>query len=163
MQSPQGYYLTGDAGFIDKDGYIFIMNRTDDVINTAGHRISTGRLEEVIMEHKNVAECAVIGRDDPLKGDVPLAFVVLQNDQHRDKVAKELQVIVREKVGAFAKLDNVIFINKLPKTRSGKILRNLLRDISNRKAEPRITATIEDRSVVPDIQKAYEDVAGKAQ
>ena len=77
MQSPEGYYLTGDAGFIDKDGYIFIMNRTDDVINPAGHRISTGRLEEVIMEHKNVAECAVIGRDDPLKGDVPLAFVVL--------------------------------------------------------------------------------------
>ena len=161
LTSPEGYYLTGDAGFIDKDGYIFIMNRTDDVINTAGHRISTGRLEEVIMEHPNVAECAVIGRDDPLKGDVPVAYVVLQNDQQRDKATKELQVIVREKVGAFAKLENVIFVNKLPKTRSGKILRNLLRDISNRKAELRITATIEDRSVVPDLQKAYEDVAGK--
>jgi len=77
LSSPEGYYLTGDAGFIDKDGYIFIMNRIDDVINTAGHRISTGRLEEVIMEHPNVAECAVIGRDDPLKGDVPVAFVLL--------------------------------------------------------------------------------------
>jgi len=151
LSNPEGYYLTGDAGFIDKDGYVFIMNRTDDVINTAGHRISTGRLEEVIMEHSNVAECAVIGKDDPLKGDVPVAYVVLQNDQHRDKAVKELQVIVREKVGAFAKLENVIFVNKLPKTRSGKILRNLLRDISNRKAELRITPTIEDRTVVPDL------------
>ena len=158
LQSPEGYYLTGDAGFLDKDGYVFIMARTDDVINTAGHRISTGRIEEVVMEHPDVAECAVVGRDDTLKGEVPLAFVVLQNSKDQAKVTKELQNIVRDKVGAFAKLDNVVFIQRLPKTRSGKILRNLLRDISNRIATPRITATIEDRSVVPEIQQAYEDI-----
>jgi propionyl-CoA synthetase len=128
------------------------MARTDDVINTAGHRISTGRIEEVIMEHSDVAECAVVGRDDTLKGEVPLAFVVLQTDKDHTVIIKELQGIVRNKVGAFAKLDNVVFIQRLPKTRSGKILRNLLRDISNRIATPRITATIEDRTVVPEIQ-----------
>ena len=128
------------------------MARTDDVINTAGHRISTGRIEEVIMEHSDVAECAVVGRDDTLKGEVPLAFVVLQTDKYHTVIIKELQGIVRNKVGAFAKLDNVVFIQRLPKTRSGKILRNLLRDISNRIATPRITATIEDRTVVPEIQ-----------
>lgn len=128
------------------------MARTDDVINTAGHRISTGRIEEVIMEHSDVAECAVVGRDDTLKGEVPLAFVVLQLDKDHKVIIKELQGIVRNKVGAFAKLDNVVFIQRLPKTRSGKILRNLLRDISNRIATPRITATIEDRTVVPEIQ-----------
>jgi propionyl-CoA synthetase len=128
------------------------MARTDDVINTAGNRISTGRIEEVIMEHSDVAECAVVGRDDTLKGEVPLAFVVLQKDKDHTVIIKELQGIVRNKVGAFAKLDNVVFIQRLPKTRSGKILRNLLRDISNRIAKPRITATIEDRTVVPEIQ-----------
>lgn len=128
------------------------MARTDDVINTAGHRISTGRIEEVIMEHSDVAECAVVGRDDTLKGEVPLAFVLLQTDKDHTVIIKELQGIVRNKVGAFAKLDNVVFIQRLPKTRSGKILRNLLRDISNRIATPRITATIEDRTVVPEIQ-----------
>ena len=110
LQSPEGYYLTGDAGYLDKDGYVYIMARTDDVINTAGHRISTGRIEEVVMEHQDVAECAVVGRDDTLKGEVPLAFVVLQNSKDQNKVTKELQNIVRDKVGAFAKLDNVVFI-----------------------------------------------------
>ena len=133
------------------------MTRTDDVINTAGHRISTGRIEEVLAEHPNVAENAVVGRDDPLKGDVPLAYIVIQKDMDLEKLAKELQKIVREKIGAFAKLDNVIFVQRLPKTRSGKILRNLLRDISNGIKSPRVTATIEDRSVVPEIMKAYED------
>ena len=133
------------------------MARTDDVINTAGHRISTGRIEEVLMEHPDIAECAVVGRDDSLKGEVPVAYVVMQREKDHKQINKELQVIVRDKVGAFAKLDNVVFIQKLPKTRSGKILRNLLRDISNKIATPRITATIEDRSVVAEIQKAYED------
>lgn len=130
------------------------MARTDDVINTAGHRISTGRIEEVIMEHHDVSECAVVGRDDTLKGEVPLAYVVLQEDKGDDHkvIIKELQGIVRNKVGAFAKLDNVVFIQRLPKTRSGKILRNLLRDISNHITTPRIAATIEDRTVVPEIQ-----------
>ena len=157
LQSPEGYYLTGDAGYLDADGYVYIMARTDDVINTAGHRISTGRIEEVLMEHPDIAECAVVGRDDSLKGEVPVAYVVMQREKDHKQINKELQVIVRDKVGAFAKLDNVVFIQKLPKTRSGKILRNLLRDISNKIATPRITATIEDRSVVAEIQKAYED------
>ncbi len=133
------------------------MARTDDVINTAGHRISTGRIEEVLMEHADIAECAVVGRDDSLKGEVPVAYVVMQREKDHKQINKELQVIVRDKVGAFAKLDNVVFIQKLPKTRSGKILRNLLRDISNKISTPRITATIEDRSVVAEIQKAYEE------
>ena len=147
--------MTGDARYIDEDGYVYIMARTDDVINTAGHRISTGRIEEVLMEHKDVAECAVVGMDDPLKGDVPFAFVVLQNKKTYAVVKKELQEIVREKVGAFAKLEEVVFIPKLPKTRSGKILRNLLRDISNKKENPRVTPTIEDITVVAEIKKAY--------
>lgn len=157
LQNPEGYYLTGDAGYIDKDGYVFIMTRTDDVINTAGHRISTGRIEEVLAEHPAVAENAVVGKDDPLKGDVPIAFVVMQKDVDKIKLSKELQAIVREKVGAFAKLEKVIFLPRLPKTRSGKILRNLLRDVSNNVPNPRVTATIEDRAVVPEIQKAYAD------
>lgn len=161
LQSPEGYYLTGDAGYIDKDGYVYIMARTDDVINTAGHRISTGRIEEVLAEHKGVAECAVVGKDDSLKGDVPIAFVVLQKETDRKKLAGEIQKLVREKIGAFAKLEGVIFVEKLPKTRSGKILRNLLRDISNGIKTPRVTATIEDRGVVPDIMKAYEDSIAK--
>lgn len=77
LVSPEGYYLTGDAGYFDEDGYLYIMTRTDDVINTAGHRISTGRIEEVLVEHNSIAECAVVGRDDSLKGDVPVAFVIL--------------------------------------------------------------------------------------
>lgn len=157
LQSPEGYYLTGDAGYIDKDGYAYIMTRTDDVINTAGHRISTGRIEEVLAEHPLVAESAVVGRDDRLKGEVPTAFIVLnKGDSDKDKLVKDLQKIVREKVGAFAKLDNVIIIKRLPKTRSGKILRNLLRDISNGISTPRVAPTIEDREVVPELIEAYK-------
>lgn len=161
LSSPEGYYLTGDAGYLDEDGYVFIMARTDDVINTAGHRISTGRIEEVLAEHPDVAENAVVGREDPLKGEVPLAFVVMQRSVDQKKLASQLQGIVREKVGAFAKLDNVVFVQRLPKTRSGKILRNLLRDISNGIKTPRVTPTIEDRAVVDEILKAYGAVAGQ--
>ena len=161
LQSPEGYYLTGDAGYIDKDGYVYIMARTDDVINTAGHRISTGRIEEVLAEHPFVAENAVVGKDDSLKGEVPVAFIVIQKEMDHAKLAKELQSIVREKVGAFAKLEGIVFVNRLPKTRSGKILRNLMRDISNGIKAPRITPTIEDRGVVPEIMKAWEDIQAK--
>ena len=132
------------------------MTRTDDVINVAGHRISTGRLEEVLNDHPFIAECAVIGREDTLKGHVPVAFVILQEDGcDRTKLSKDIQQVVRERVGAFAKLDRIVFIEKLPKTRSGKILRNLLRDISNNVQQPRVTPTIEDISVIPEIYKAY--------
>ena len=151
LTSPEGYYLTGDAGYFDADGYTYVMTRTDELINTAGHRISTGRIEEVLAEHTLVAECAVVGKDDPLRGDVPFAYVVVQRQADRLQLAKDLQALVREKVGAFAKLDNVIVIKRLPKTRSGKILRNLLRDIANEVEKPRIAPTIEDRDIVPEI------------
>lgn len=160
LSTPEGYYMTGDAGYFDKEGYLYIMTRTDDVINTAGHRISTGRIEEVLSEHRYVAECAVVGKEDQLKGEVPVAFVILQQEGDHKKIYKELQDIVRNKVGAFAKLEGLIFIQRLPKTRSGKILRNLLRDVSNGVPEPRIAPTIEDRSVVPEIAKAYKDASG---
>lgn len=140
---------------------MYIMARTDDVINTAGHRISTGRIEEVLAEHPFVAENAVIGKDDSLKGEVPVAFIVIQKEMDRAKLTKELQAIVRDKIGAFAKLEGVIFVPRLPKTRSGKILRNLLRDISNGIKAPRITPTIEDRGVVPEIMQAFEDTVNK--
>ena len=157
LVTPEGYYTTGDAGYFDADGYLYVMTRTDDVINTAGHRISTGRIEEVLAEHPLVAECAVIGKEDRIKGDVPFAYIVLQKDIDHKKVAKEIQDSVRSKIGAFARLEGIIFVQKLPKTRSGKLLRNLLRDISNGIKTPRVTATIEDTSVVADIMKAYED------
>ena len=157
LVSPEGYYLTGDAGYLDKDGYLYVMTRTDDVINVAGHRISTGRIEEVLLDHDElIAECAVVGREDSLKGEVPIAYVVLQVERDHTQVSKEIQLLVREKIGAFGKLDKVIFVKKLPKTRSGKILRNLLRDISNNVEKPRVTPTIEDATVVPEIMKAYQ-------
>jgi propionyl-CoA synthetase len=91
LATPEGYYMTGDAGYFDAEGYMYIMTRTDDVINTAGHRISTGRIEEVISDHKFVAECAVVGKEDSLKGHVPIAYVVLQREIAREKMVKELQ------------------------------------------------------------------------
>ena len=134
-----GYYTTGDAGMIDSRGYLHIMTRMDDVINTAGHRLSTGRLEEVINEHDSVVESAVIGFDHPIRGESPLAFVILKGSQgceslskeERDNLSKEINERVRHEVGAFAKLEAVLFLNKLPKTRSGKILRGTIRKISN--------------------------------
>lgn len=136
------------------------MTRTDDVINVAGHRLSTGRIEEVIPEVKGVVECAVIGKEDEMKGEVPVAFVILQDKGDPEKADKEIQKIVREKVGAFAKLDKVVFVQKLPKTRSGKILRNLLRDITNQKEKPRITPTIEDKSIIPDLIATFKKTYG---
>ena len=132
------------------------MTRTDDVINVAGHRISTGRIEEVLSGHQGVAECAVVGREDSLKGEVAIAFIILYKEIDHEKLNKELQVLVREKIGAFGKLEKVVFVQKLPKTRSGKILRNLLRDISNKVEKPRITPTIEDVSVIQEIMQAYK-------
>ena len=149
--------MTGDAGYLDKDGYLYVMTRTDDVINTAGHRLSTGRLEEVLTDLKFIAECAVVGKEDRLKGEVPLAWVILQEDCDRERLGKEAQKEVREKVGAFARMEGVVFVKRLPKTRSGKILRILLRDIANEVKIPRVAATIEDRSVVEELQKAYAE------
>lgn len=134
-----GYYTTGDAGFKDKRGYLHIMTRMDDVINTCGHRISTGRLEEVINDHEQVVESAVVGFNEEIRGECPLAFVILKGSSGASKLTPEQQsqlkaeinAKVRADVGAFARLIGLIFMEKLPKTRSGKILRGTIRKIAN--------------------------------
>ncbi|GAA4670038.1 propionyl-CoA synthetase [Phytohabitans rumicis] len=144
-----GYYLTGDSGYIDHDGYVFVMGRTDDVINVAGHRLSTGSMEEALATHPDVAECAVIGVADALKGQVPRGFVVLKAGTRREQgeVEAELVHLVRERIGAVAALKDVAVVAALPKTRSGKILRKTMRGIADGLDEP-IPSTIEDPSVI---------------
>ncbi len=140
-----GYYLTGDGGFIDADGYLFVMGRTDDVINVAGHRLSTGEMEEVLASHPAVAECAVIGVSDQLKGQVPRGFVVLKDGRHADPstLSAELVQLVRNRIGPVAALRQVDVVTALPKTRSGKILRKTMRSIAEGSDE-RAPSTIED-------------------
>lgn len=152
-----GYYLTGDSGYIDEDGYVWVMGRMDGVINVAGHRLSTGEMEEVISKHPDIAECAVIGVDDELKGEVPMAFVVLKDGIERDhrSIAEGVVQLVREEIGAVAALKLATVIEKLPKTRSGKILRATMRSMADGK-EWNVPSTIEDETVLADIQKAIE-------
>ena len=128
-----GYYLTGDGGRIDDDGYVYVMGRTDDVINVAGHRLSTGGMEEALASHPDVAECAVIGVADTLKGQVPRGFVVLKAgvDRPEEELRTELVALVRERIGAVASLRDVAVVAALPKTRSGKILRKTMRGIAD--------------------------------
>ena len=144
-----GYYHTGDSGFLDEDGYLFVMGRTDDVINVAGHRLSTGAIEAAIAAHPDVAECAVIGIPDPLKGHVPYALVVLKAGADPDpaQLRAELVAAVRGDVGPVASFRDVTIVGALPKTRSGKILRKTMRGIAEGKDEP-VPATIEDTSVL---------------
>ncbi len=144
-----GYYLTGDGGRIDEDGYVFVMGRTDDVINVAGHRLSTGGMEEVLASHPDVAECAVIGVADAVKGQVPRGFVVLKAGVQRDEaeLAAELVQLVREQIGAVASLKEVAVVPALPKTRSGKILRRTMRGIADGADEP-VPGTIDDAGVL---------------
>ncbi len=144
-----GFYLTGDGGRIDSDGYVFVMGRTDDVINVAGHRLSTGGMEEVLASHPDVAECAVIGVADPLKGQVPRGFVVLKAGVERDgpQLQAELVQLVRDQVGAVAALRDVAVVGALPKTRSGKILRKTMRGIADGAEEP-VPSTIDDAGVL---------------
>ncbi len=148
-----GYYFTGDAGSIDEDGYVFVMGRVDDIINVAGHRLSTGRMEEVLAAHPDVAECAVVGAADDLKGQVPLGLVVLKAGVSRDPadVTSELVRMVREQVGPVAAFKRAVVVNRLPKTRSGKILRSAIRKIADG-TELVIPATIEDPSVIEDLR-----------
>jgi propionyl-CoA synthetase len=150
-----GYYLTADGGYKDEDGYLFIMGRTDDVINVAGHRLSTGEMEEVIATHPDVAECAVIGAADPLKGQVPVGLVVLKSGVRRsgDEVRADLARLVREKIGPIACYKDTVVVEKLPKTRSGKILRKSMRSMAEGK-EFRVPSTIEDPSVLASIGDA---------
>ena len=150
-----GYYLTGDAGYVDEDGYLYIMSRIDDIINVAGHRLSTGRFEEVLCQHEAVAEAAVIGVQDKLKGQVPLGLVVLKNGVTLSDEAlyKELLALVRHEIGPVASFRLVSAVQKLPKTRSGKILRATMRKIADNQ-EYTMPATIEDPQTLDIVRNA---------
>ena len=152
-----GYYKTADAGYLDEDGYLFIMGRTDDIINVAGHRLSTGAMEEVLASHKDVAECAVIGAADALKGEVPVGFVVLKAGVSRaqSEIEKEIVELVRELIGPVAAFKTALTVARLPKTRSGKILRGTMKKIAD--GTPyRTPATIDDPAVLDEIGVALK-------
>jgi propionyl-CoA synthetase len=146
-----GYYLTGDGGYVDEDGYLFVMGRIDDVINVAGHRLSTGAIEAVLAAHPAVAECAVIGVADEIKGQVPRGFVVLKAGATADRLADELVAAVRNEIGAVACFKLVDVVPALPKTRSGKILRKTMRGIAHGRDEP-LPSTIEDPAVLDTLR-----------
>ncbi len=152
-----GYYLTGDAGYIDEDGYLFIMSRIDDVINVAGHRLSTGAMEEVLASHKDVAECAVFGVTDQLKGELPLGLVVLNAgiDRPEADIREELVQLVRKTIGPVAAFKLVAVVDRLPKTRSGKILRGTMKSMADGKAY-KMPATIDDPLILPEIETALK-------
>jgi propionyl-CoA synthetase len=147
-----GYYLTSDAGFIDEDGYLWIMGRTDDIINIAGHRLSTGAMEEVLASHPDVAECAVSGVHDPVKGEVPLGFVVLKAGvgKTQQEIEPELIRMVRQKIGPIASFKAAAVVKRLPKTRSGKILRGTIKKIADGVAYT-VPATIDDPAILDEI------------
>ncbi len=152
-----GYYKTGDAGLIDDDGYVFVMGRTDDIINVAGHRLSTGGMEEVLAAHPDVAECAVIGVADELKGEVPLGFLVLRTGAKASEAQIVIDVVrmVRERIGPVAAFRSATVIKRLPKTRSGKVLRGTMKKIAD--SQPfRAPATIEDPAVLDEIAAALK-------
>ncbi len=159
LETFPGYYETGDAGYIDEDGYIFVMSRTDDVINVAGHRLSTGAIEEVLAAHEDVAECAVIGVADELKGQLPVGFLVLKAGVEHDEadIVADVVRMVRERVGPVAVFKKATVVPRLPKTRSGKILRSTMRKIAD--GEPyTVPATIEDPEVLDNIEVALQSV-----
>ncbi|MFC1665052.1 propionyl-CoA synthetase [Pseudomonadota bacterium] len=154
-----GYYSTADAGIIDEDGYVFVMSRTDDIINVAGHRLSTGGMEEVLSAHKDVAECAVIGVDDQLKGQVPLGFLVLSAGVEREnaEIVKEVVQMVRDQIGPVAAFKQATVVKRLPKTRSGKILRGTMQKIADAK-QWKMPATIDDPVILDEITEALAGV-----
>lgn len=154
-----GYYLTGDAGYADSDDYLWIMSRIDDVINVAGHRLSTGAFEEVLASHPDVAECAVIGVADKLKGELPLGLAVLKADVTRDSsdIVPELIALVREKIGPVAAFKQAVIIERLPKTRSGKILRGTMRSIADAK-DYKMPATIDDPAILDEIAETLKTI-----
>ena len=152
-----GYYKTADAGFKDEDGYIFVMGRTDDIINVAGHRLSTGGMEEVLAAHQDVAECAVLGIKDELKGEVPCGFIVLKSGVNRPptEIEKECIALIREKIGPVAAFKLAITVARLPKTRSGKILRGTIKKIADGDAW-QMPATIDDPAILDEIGSALK-------
>jgi propionyl-CoA synthetase len=147
-----GYYKTGDAGFLDEDGYLYVMSRTDDIINVAGHRLSTGGMEEVLAGHKDIAECAVLGVKDALKGEIPIGLLVLNDGVNRDEqeIIGEAVQLVRDQIGPVAAFKIAIRVARLPKTRSGKILRGTIRKIANGEAWS-VPATIDDPAILDEI------------
>lgn len=151
-----GYYFSGDGGFKDEEGYLFITGRVDDVINVAGHRLSTAEMEEIVSSHDSVAECAVIGINDDLKGQIPLALVVTKSGDEMEafQLQHEIVQLVREKIGAVASLRDVIVVQRLPKTRSGKILRKLLRSIADG-VNFQIPSTIDDELIITEIKEDF--------
>ena len=150
-----GYYKTSDAGYVDGDGYLFIMGRTDDIINVAGHRLSTGAMEEVLAAHPDVAECAVVGKADALKGEVPVGFLVLKAGVSRDTgaIEQEAVALVRERIGPVAAFKTAVTVARLPKTRSGKILRGTMKKIADGESY-RMPATIDDPAILAEIAAA---------
>jgi propionyl-CoA synthetase len=154
-----GYYETSDAGYIDADGYVYIMARTDDIINVAGHRLSTGGMEEVLASHPDVAECAVIGVADELKGQLPLGFLVLKSGVAKpdEKVVAEVVQLVRDRIGPVAAFKTATVVNRLPKTRSGKILRGTMQKIADGVAY-NMPATIDDPAILGEIEGALKGV-----
>ncbi|HLO44360.1 MAG TPA: propionyl-CoA synthetase [Leadbetterella sp.] len=158
MDKFPGYYLTGDGGYIDPDGYVFIMGRIDDVINVAGHRLSTGEMEEIVSSHSAVAECAVIGIEDELTGQKPLGLVVLKDTStiSGEEVQQDLVALVRAQVGAVAAFRTVVIVKRLPKTRSGKILRKIMRMIADDKVFT-VPSTIDDPAILEEIKVILQD------
>ena len=148
-----GYYKTADAGFIDEDGYVYVMSRTDDIINVAGHRLSTGAMEEVLASHPDVAECAVIGVHDTMKGQLPLGFLVLKAGvtKPEEQILKEVVTLVRERIGPVAAFKTATIVKRLPKTRSGKILRGTMQKIADHE-DYKMPATIDDPGILDEIE-----------
>ncbi|MCG6863312.1 MAG: propionyl-CoA synthetase [Chromatiaceae bacterium] len=159
LSSQPGYYLTGDAGLKDEDGYLFIMSRIDDIINVAGHRLSTGGMEEVLSSHADVAECAVIGAADKLKGELPVGMVVLKDGVDRDvqEILEELIALVRAKIGPVAAFKKVTVVERLPKTRSGKILRGTMKRIADGE-DYKMPATIDHPAILGEIEEALKGI-----
>ena len=152
MSDSPGYYTSGDAGFIDEEGYVHVMTRLDDVINTAGHRLSTYQMEEVLINHKDIVESAVVARLDDLKGEIPVGFVVLKTGAEHDPLVLEklLVKMMRTEIGPICCFRTCMVLNSLPKTRSGKILRNVLKGMVRGTAY-KVPPTISDIDILPDI------------
>ncbi|MBK8453501.1 MAG: propionyl-CoA synthetase [Thiofilum sp.] len=158
----EGYYASGDGGYIDEDGYVFVMGRVDDVMNVAGHRLSTGEMEEVVGSHPAVAECAVIARDDDLKGQIPIGLVVLKTGAQINEAefSKELAQMIRASIGAIACYKDTYIVQRLPKTRSGKILRKNLRQMINGQ-EYIVPSTIDDPAIMPELEALLSSKGAK--
>ena len=159
LETFPGYYETGDAGYIDEDGYVYVMARTDDIINVAGHRLSTGAMEEVLAAHSDVAECAVIGVADKLKGQLPVGFLVLKAGAERgdEKVVSEVVTMVRQQIGPVAAFKQATVVKRLPKTRSGKILRATMRKIADGETY-KVPATIDDPVILDEISQSLAGI-----